>query len=72
MTDTPVQAAQAVKADVAAVHVEAESWLSKHKWPVMLALVSAVLIAVALFVVAPMSVRRRIAGPRSAPAGPRR
>ena len=65
MTDTPVQAAQAVKADVAAVqveaaqavkadvaavHVEAESWLSKHKWPVMLALVSAVLIAVALFV----------------------
>jgi hypothetical protein len=57
MTDTPVQAVEAVKADVvvaqaavAQAHVVTESWLSKHKWQVMLVLVAAVLVAVAFAV----------------------
>ena len=31
-------------------HAEAESWLSKHKWPIMLALFCAAVIAVGLLV----------------------
>ena len=56
-------------------HVAPRRWrsvlLTIADWAVRAGL-RACSVAVALFVVAPMSVRRRIAGPRSAPAGPRR
>ena len=43
--------ANAVKAEEAAVHVATESWLSAHKWPIMLALFCVVVVVVGLFVI---------------------